>query len=141
MGCRLRIPCVEALNLTASLPSGVLGPRFESVLELMMPPHFRWWEQRKHMAERPDAGQNVPTLLFAGYPLRRGGGFLHTSQRLPVALHELRLHALSLFVEVPDTLRLAASFICLGHAAPFRSVPVSVSRASALRPHSAARSR
>src|SRR5215213_11807995 len=125
MGCRLRIPCVEALNLTASLPSGVLGPRFESVLELMMPPHFRWWEQRKHMAERPDAA------FFAGYPLRRGGGFFPTSQRLPLALHELRLHALSLFVEVPDTLRLAASFICLRHAAPFRSVAVSVSRASA----------
>src|SRR5829696_8593894 len=51
MGCRLRIPCVDALNLTASLPSGVLGPRFESVLELMMPPHISWWEQRRRMAE------------------------------------------------------------------------------------------
>jgi hypothetical protein len=40
-GCRLRIPCVLALNLTASLPSGVFGPRLATTLELMVPPQKR----------------------------------------------------------------------------------------------------
>src|SRR5829696_1890530 len=103
MGCRLRIPCVEALNLTASLPSGVLGPRFESVLELMMPPHSGG-------GSREGAWQNTSVLLFAGYLLRRGGAYLLARQRLPVALHELRLHAMYLFVQVLDHLHLTASF-------------------------------
>src|SRR5215217_107835 len=49
-------------------------------------------------------------MLSAGYLLRRGGAYLLARQRLPVALHELRLHALSLFVQVLDHLHLTASF-------------------------------